>query len=55
MKLNKNKYVTESNEWVQLRSRIKDILLNKRTVGLAVPAIMYIIQDEIVKVKKGLK
>ncbi len=54
MKVNKNKYVAESNEWIQLRSKIKDILLAKRTVGLAVTAIMYVIQDEIIKAKKEI-
>lgn len=50
--VNKNKYAIQSEEWIKLRSRIQDILLNKRTVGLAVTEIMYLIQDEIVKAKK---
>jgi len=52
MKINKNKYAVESNEWIQLRGRIKEILMNKRTIGLATQALMYLIQDEIVKSKK---
>lgn len=56
MKINKNKYAAQGEDWIQLRSRIKDILLNKRSIGTATQALMYLIQDEIVKSKKeGMK
>lgn len=55
MKINKNKYIGQTEEWIQLRSKVTEILLNKRTIGLAAQAIMYLLQDEIVKSKKGLK
>lgn len=55
MKTNKNKYAAQSEEWIKLRSRIKDILLKKRTIGLAINELMYLIQDEVVKAKKELK
>lgn len=52
--INKNKFAAQSEEWVQLRSRVTDILLSKRTIGLVTQSIMYLIQDEIAKSKKAL-
>lgn len=55
MKINKNKYIAEGVEWIQLRSKIKDILLEKRNLGVIVNEIMYLLQDEITKAKQELK
>jgi len=51
-KMNKNRYANESQEWTILREKIKDILLNNKTIGRAVNHLMYLVQDEMNKNNK---
>ena len=50
--MNKNRYANESQEWTILREKIKDILLNNKTIGRAVNHLMYLVQDEMNKNNK---
>ncbi len=54
IKINKSKYALQGEEWIQLRSKVKDVLLNKRNIGVIVNEIMYLLQDEIAKTKKEI-
>lgn len=54
MRSNKEVYVTKSKELLDLKKRIVDLLLTKRTAGVLANEITYILYDEIDKVKKEL-
>lgn len=54
MRAHKDTYANQCKEDMQLKSRIRDILLNKTKIGAITNEIFYLIQDEIQKVKKGI-
>ncbi len=49
MKANKDIYADKCKEELALKEKIKNILLNKKTVGSAANEIIYLLHDEVRK------
>ena len=56
MKINKNKDAAKSPEYIARKNKIREILLNIRTIGSVTRDLIYLIEDEIKKdrIKKNI-
>jgi len=53
IKNNRDAYAQQCKEDLQLKSRIKDILILRNRVGSVVNDVFYLVKDEVRKVKDG--